>query len=206
MNTLQYPINLSLLPSLRVLFVTFLIKMWPETFVWAALCELARPKRMLACVRLSWTYNAMKRAYRNKEYKRMGELAESCLQILPYTGSHLAQQRANLHCHHFAGLSCCLQSDWEAAADHLVRSGNIEGTPCFRCSVPPLSVARKLLGQGKTQAVLVYLHDLQRWWVCGSPLDDQVCKARWDALSKWIEEVRLNQVPRDYPWLPGQSL
>lgn len=191
------------MPSLSTcLFWTF-FGHWRGTFSAAVLPDLfVNPRRALVRYRLIKARSRMVRLFRKGEFDKLEELAQLTLELATRAGSDYLRQATIFFSHYYWGTSRNACGDVKGAAAHLMECAKIEGTPGLRFMIPPMFLAQAMIEQGENQAAVAFLVELQRWWVCGVPLDEAACKERKRLVKKWIDQAKRGRVPKGIPWYP----
>ncbi len=189
-------------PTSTYLFQVF-VASWRGTFSGAVLPDLfVNPRRALLRYRLIKARSPIGPLFRKGKFDKVEELAQLSLELSLRVGSDYLRQTTIFFSHYYWGASLCIRGDIKAAAAHLIECGKIEGTPGLRLMVPPMFLAQAMIEQGDNQAAVAFLVELQRWWVCGAPLSEAVCKERKRLVKKWIDQAERGRVPKGLPWYP----
>lgn len=190
-------------PPLSTYIFFLLFRSWPTTFSGFVLFDLfVRPKRALLRYRLIKAQRQMRRLYEKKQYDKVEKWAELSLDLSSKADSHSIRQSTVFFSHQYWGASLCQRGNFKAAAMHLIECGKVEGTPGLRLIIPPVFLAQSMIEQGENQVAVAFLVELKRWWVCGAPLGEAVCKERKRLVNKWIGQAQRGRVPTGYPWYP----
>lgn len=192
-----------MIPSHSTSLFLAILASWPLTFSGAVLPDLfVNPRRALLRYRLIKARRRIEPLFRKGEYDKVEEMAQLTLELSSRAGSDYLRQAAIFLSHYYWGASRNARGDVKGAAAHLIECVKIEGTPGLRLMVPPMFLAQAMIERGEKQATVAFLVELQRWWVCGVPLDEAVCKERKRLVKEWIDQAGRGSVPKGLPWYP----
>ena len=123
-------------------------------------------------------------AYHLEKFALAGELARKSLDIAPLYMDNWNYGNAIHAAHTVLGLLALRNENLKVALDELKKSGDTKGSPQLGSFGPTMQLAKALLRNGESQAVLAYLEQCRVFWKMGG---------EW--LDIWEEKIKAGTVP-----------